>query len=149
MIDEVVVFDDILTTVEIDQISQGAYAYVSPSTTTTTTTTLPPGDYPTLSSATLDTDGTTLTLVFNQSVKIGGGGSGGFDIDVSGSTQNIACTNLSGSGSTNLICTADQPLWFGAILNLDYAQPGDGVEATDNWFDVLTFADASITNTVL
>ena len=46
--DEVVVFNDILTTGEIDQIRQGTYAVVYPPTTTTTlfppttTTTLPP-----------------------------------------------------------------------------------------------------------
>ena len=79
-------------------------------------------------------------------MNIGVGDSGGFDIDVSGSTQNIACTYSSGSGSTTLIYTAGQTLWSGATLNLDYAQPGDGVEATDDGFDVLTFADASITN---
>jgi hypothetical protein len=174
LIDDVVVFRDILTTGEIDQIRSGTYSGPAPTTTTTlapttttttlapttttttlaptttttttTTTTLPPGDYPTLSSATLGTDGTTLTLVFNQSVDIGVGGSGGFDIDVSDSTQNIACTYSSGSGSTTLIYTAGQALWSGATLNLDYAQPGDGVEATDDGFDVLTFADASITN---
>ena len=163
-IDEVIVFNDILTTGEIDQIRSKTYSGPAPTTTTTTlppttsttlpptttttttTTTLPPGDYPTLSSATLGTDGTTLTLVFNQSVDIGVGGSGGFDIDVSGSTQNIACTYSSGSGSTTLIYTAGQSIWSGATLNLDYAQPGDGVEATDDGFDVLTFADAGITN---
>ena len=47
LIDEVVVFSDILTTGEIDQIRQGTYAAVPPTTTTTlfppsTTTTLPP-----------------------------------------------------------------------------------------------------------
>ena len=98
---------------------------------------------PTLSSA--DVDGTTLTLVFNKAVNVGVGGSGGFDVDGATAGDNLAATYSSGSGSNTLIFTLSAAANAGDTLNLDYVQPGDGIEDTSG-NDLESFTDAAVTN---
>lgn len=99
---------------------------------------------PTLSSATVASDGASISLVFSQSVSIGAGGNGGFTLNMSGGASTM--TYSSGSGSTTLVYTLSRTVNSGETGDLDYTQPGNGVEATSGGGDVVTFADASVSN---
>ena len=100
---------------------------------------------PTFQSATIATNGTTLTINFDENVYVGSGGSGGFDVDASVGGDNITCTYSSGSGSTALVYTLGTTVNSGETCNLDYTQPGNGIE-DEAGNDLATFSNESITN---
>lgn len=99
----------------------------------------------TLVSATIAADGETLTLVFSEVVDFGAGGNGGFNLDASTGGDDITCTYASGSGSKTLVYTLGTTVITGETCNLDYVQPGDGVEDADG-SDLESFTDAVVTN---
>lgn len=112
--------------------------------TTGTQNTVPDTTAPTLSSATIGTNGTTLTLVFSESVTVGSGGNGGFSVNAAGGTA--TCTYSSGSGSDTLVYTLGRTISSTeAWADLDYIQPGSGIEDSAG-NDVVTFQDTPITN---
>lgn len=111
--------------------SIGAYQFVSSSA-------------PGLSSATISSNGTTLTLVFTASVQNGAGGNAGVTITVSGGGSQSA-TYSSGSASTTLVYTV--PIAYsGQSFTVSYVQPGNGIEATSDGTDVASFGPVSGTN---
>ncbi len=95
---------------------------------------------PTLSSATIGTDGTTWTFIFSEIVSIGAGGNGGWA--VSTSTQGaVTLTYSSGVGSDALVYTGNKTVLDGetVISGLDYTQPENGIEdGAGNDFATLT-----------
>lgn len=98
---------------------------------------------PTLTSATIGTNGTSLTLVFSESVNIGAGGSGGFSVNAAGGSA--TATYASGDGTDTLVYTlsrtvSDTETW----ADVDYVQPGDGIE-DDVGNDLVSFFDTPIT----
>lgn len=109
------------------------------------TTDAPPAA-PTLSSATIATNGTTWTLAFNENVNIGAGGSGGFAVTMS-TAGVVALTYSSGDGTTSLVYTGDVTVNSGetASSGLDYTQPGNGIE-DDVGTDLATFSTEAVTN---
>ena len=131
LIDEVVVFNDILTTGEIDQIRQGSYSAVAPTTTTTlfppsTTTTLPPpgndfsgdGNAEALWSLdngalTTDSTGNDNTLTDNNTV-----GTGTVDYQVGNASADFEFSN-----SESLTITRLQPLILGFRLKAERVMP--------------------------
>jgi hypothetical protein len=99
---------------------------------------------PTLTSATIGTNGTSLTLVFSESVNIGSGGSGGVSINAAGGSA--TATYASGDGTNTLVYTlsrtlSDTETW----ADVDYVQPGDGIE-DDVGNDLVSFFDVPVTN---
>ena len=99
---------------------------------------------PTLSSATIASDGASISLVFSQAVSIGAGGNGGWNIDMSGGASSM--TYSSGSGSTTLVYTLGRTINAGETGNVDYTQPGNGVEATSGGGDLASISNASVSN---
>lgn len=98
---------------------------------------------PTLSSATIGSNGTTFTMVFNESVSIGSGGNSGFVPTLSAGSPTLSYS--SGSGSTTLVYTLSATVNSGVTGTIAYTQPGNGVEdAAGN--DLATFSGTSITN---
>lgn len=98
---------------------------------------------PTLSSATIGTNGTTVTLTFSEAVSIGSGGNGGFAITPSGGAATLSYS--SGSGSSSLVYTASRTILQGETATIAYTQPGNGVEdAAGN--DLASFSGTSVTN---
>jgi len=100
-----------------------------------------------LESATIGTTGKTLTLVFSESVDIGAGGSGGVSLTMT-IAGSLTLTYSSGSGSDTLIYTITETVYPGdtASNGLDYTNPGNGWEATDDDTDVGNLNDFSIVN---
>ena len=98
---------------------------------------------PAFSSASIATDGTTLTVVFGEATVVGSGGSGGMTISVDGGGSQTA-TYSSGSGTTSLVYTVPT-VYSGETVTVSYTNPGDGLEdAAGN--DVATISAESVTN---
>ena len=98
---------------------------------------------PTMSSATVASNGTTVTLAFNETVSVGAGGSSGFVISPSGGAATISYS--SGSGSSSLVYTASRTIYQGETLTIAYTQPGNGIEDSSG-NDLASFSATSATN---
>ncbi|HEU0123989.1 MAG TPA: SwmB domain-containing protein [Bryobacteraceae bacterium] len=113
---------------------RGAYEYVSGGGDVTA---------PTLSSATIGTGGTSITLAFNETVTMGGGGSSGFTVSLSGGAATLSYS--SGSGTSSLVYTISRTVYQGETGTISYTQPGNGVEDSSG-NDLATFSGTSLTN---
>lgn len=102
---------------------------------------------PTLITATIGTDGTTWTFVFDQSVSIGAGGNSGWAVTMI-TAGAITLTYSSGGGSTTLVYTGGTTVNSGDTVSvgLNYTQPGNGIEATTGGADVVTFTSHAVIN---
>lgn len=98
---------------------------------------------PTVTGATLGTNGTTVTISFDETVAVGAGGNSGFVLTPSGGAATLSYA--SGSGSSSLVYTASRTINAGETITLAYTQPGNGIEdAAGN--DLVTFTGQSVTN---
>lgn len=98
---------------------------------------------PTLQSATVDETGLILTLVFDEAVTVGSGGSGG--CQVNSSDGNMTPAYASGDGTDTLLYDLPRLAYDDETLTLDYTQPGDGIEdASGN--DLEAISGAAVTN---
>jgi hypothetical protein len=111
----------------------GAYEYPIGSDTTA----------PTVSSAAINTTGTSLTLTMSETVSIGSGGSGGFTLSASGGAATL--TYASGSGSSALVYTISRPIQYGETVTRSYTQPVNGIEDLAG-NDLASFSGAAVTN---
>ena len=100
---------------------------------------------PTLSSATIGTNGTTLTLVFSEVVTVGAGGNGGFNVDASTGGADINCTYFTGTGTNTLVYALGTTILSGETCDLDYTQPGNGIEDSSG-NDLASITSAAVTN---
>jgi uncharacterized repeat protein (TIGR02059 family) len=98
---------------------------------------------PTSSTRTISTNGTTWTLTFNEPVRIGAGGSGGFSVNASGGA--VTLSGLSASGST-ITATGNRTVQTGETVTLSYTQPGNGVEDSPAGNDLASFVALAVTN---
>lgn len=98
---------------------------------------------PLLQSATIGTTGNALTLVFNEAVTVGAGGSGGFALDASGGAA--APVYSSGSGTSTLVYSISRAIEQGETVTLDFTQPGNGIEDLAG-NDLATFAGFAVAN---
>jgi len=98
---------------------------------------------PTLVSATIPAAGTTVSLVFNETVQIGAGGNGGFVMTPSGAA--VTMTYDSGSGTSTLLYNLSRTIAIGETATLAYTQPGNGVEDLSG-NDLANFSGTSVTN---
>ncbi len=104
-----------------------------------------PGDVtaPTVTSATINTAGTTITFALDESVVFGAGGNGGFTLSLSGGA--VTATYSSGSGTTSLVYSLSRTVYSGETGTHSYTQPGNGVEdGAGN--DLATYSGATVTN---
>lgn len=101
---------------------------------------------PTLTNRVIGTNGTTLTLTGSASLSIGAGGNGGFDVDCSTAGNGITATYASGAPGTDLVYTLGTAVNSGDTCDLDYIQPGDGIEATVGGADLASITSGVVTN---
>ncbi len=102
---------------------------------------------PVISSWTIETNGTTHTIVFSENVSVGSGGSGGFTANLSGGA--VTLTYASGTGSSTLVFTGSRTVVSGETETGSkgaYSQPGNGIEATTGGDDVATSTGNTIVN---
>jgi hypothetical protein len=98
---------------------------------------------PTLSSATIATDGNSITLAFSEAVTIGAGGSAGFTLSMAGGACTI--TYSSGTGTSSLVYTTSRTITQHDVGTLSYVQPGNGIEdLTGN--DLASFSNTAVVN---
>lgn len=102
------------------------------------------GSFPTLTSATVNSTGTTLTLVWSESCTNGGGGGDGVTVDPSGGAA--TATYDSGSGSNTYVYDLSRVIQSGETLTVSYTQPGDGIESTSSQIEVASFSGAEVAN---
>lgn len=101
---------------------------------------------PSVSSATIAANGTTLTVVFSEAITIGAGGSGGLGVrGESPANALVAATYASGDTTDTLVFTLASPFYNTEVTTLSYTQPGDGLE-DGGGDDVATFVGAAMTN---
>src|ERR1043165_3815865 len=96
---------------------------------------------PVISSATIWANGTTFTMVFNESVVANI--TTGFAVTLTGGAA--AITYASGSGSSTLVYTLSRTVYQGETGTLAYTQPGNGIEDSSG-NDLATFSGQSIVN---
>jgi hypothetical protein len=101
-------------------------------------------DDPAFVSASINSAGSTVTIVFSQSCTTGVGGSGGVTLSASGGS--VAAAYSSGSGSTDYVYNLNRVILTGETVLVGYTQPGNGIEATVGGADVLSFSDVPVTN---
>lgn len=113
---------------------QDSYTFTIPS---------PDATSPTLSTATIQTDGIVLKLDFNEIVKVGTAGGNNFTLSASGGA--VTATYSSGSNSTSLYYALSRSIAPSETVTISYTQPGNGIEdAFHN--DLATFSGTSVTN---
>lgn len=96
---------------------------------------------PTLLSATIASNGTTLTLGFSEPVDTTI--NTGFTLTPSG--EAVTLTYASGSGSNSLVYTVSRAIQQEETATISYVQPGNGIEdAADN--DLASFSGSAVTN---
>lgn len=96
---------------------------------------------PTVSSATINTAGTTITFAFSEAVVATI--STGFALTMSGGA--VTATYSSGSGSSSLVYTLSRTVQYGETGTHAYTQPGNGIEDTSG-NDLATYSGATVTN---
>jgi hypothetical protein len=98
---------------------------------------------PTITSATIDASGTTLTLAASEVISAGAGGSAGLTLTLSGGAGTAAYA--SGDGTDSIDYDLSRVVNTGEAGTYAYTQPGDGwQDAAGN--DLATIASAAITN---
>lgn len=103
------------------------------------------GTFPVPESATINSAGTTLTIVWSESCTNGAGGGNGVTISLSGGAA--TATYASGSGSATYVYNiTGRTISSGESGTTSYTQPGDGIEATVGGAEVASFTGQSITN---
>lgn len=101
---------------------------------------------PTVSSASIGTDGETITINFSETVVTTGYNNGDFDLDCTTAGSNIALNSISGSGSSRTFAAATQ-IEYGDTCNLDYTGGADEIEDSAG-NDLAAFSDETVTNNV-
>jgi len=102
------------------------------------------GSPPTLTSSTVAAAGTTVSLLFSESVSVGAGGNGGWTLTTIYPAVTLAYA--SGSGSTTLVYTPSRTITECESMTINYTQPGNGIEATTGGTDVATLTGATVTD---
>lgn len=80
----------------------------------------------TVTAPSIGINGRTLTIPFNEAVKYGAGGSGGWTFTDDGGS--VGLTYISGTDSTALVYQTASCVAAESVLTLDFAQPGNGIE---------------------
>ena len=95
---------------------------------------------PTLTGATIGSNGTTLTLGFSVPVVYGTGGSGGWTISASGGAATLTPT------ANPTTFTVSRSIATGETGTISYTQPGNGVEAVTGGGDLATLTSFAFNN---
>lgn len=98
----------------------------------------------TITAATVNAAGTQITLTATESLSAGAGGSGGFTLNLSGGA--VTMTLASGLPGSSPVYNLSRNVVQGETGDLDFTQPGDGLQTTTGSIWVLSFADLAVTN---
>lgn len=98
---------------------------------------------PSLVSATIGSNGTTFSLVFDEIVAFGAGGNTGWTIAPSGGAATLVYA--SGAGTTTLVYTISRTIALTETATVSYVQPGDGVENVGGT-DLASIVARAVTN---
>ena len=101
---------------------------------------------PNVNTASIGTNGITITINFSETVVTTGYDNGDFDLDCSVAGNGIALNSISGTGSTRTF-TAASTIGYGDVCNLDYTGTTDEIE-DEAGNDLVAFQDTSVTNNV-
>lgn len=99
---------------------------------------------PHITLATIEANGTSWTISFNEAVSIGAGGSIGLSATMS--LGSVALTYSSGSGTDSLVFTGNRTVYSGETGTINYSNPGDGLETVDDSEDVSTVVGLNVAN---
>lgn len=98
---------------------------------------------PSVLSATIGASGTSLTLLFDETVTIGAGGNSGLTLSASGGAATVSYA--SGAGTTSLVYSIDRTILQGETATRSYTQPGSGIEDSIG-NDLVSFSTQAVTN---
>lgn len=98
---------------------------------------------PSLVSATIGSNGTAFSLVFDEIVAFGAGGNTGWTITPSGAAATLVYA--SGAGTTTLVYTISRTIALTETATVSYVQPGDGVEDVGGT-DLASIVAGAVTN---
>jgi hypothetical protein len=101
---------------------------------------------PTVTSASIGTNGTTITVNFSETVVTTGYDNGDFDLDCATAGSGISLNSISGSGSSRTFTAAVQ-IGYGDVCNLDYIGGADEIEDSAG-NDLAAFSNLAVTNNV-
>lgn len=98
---------------------------------------------PTVSSATIATNGNSISYVFSESVEFGAGGISGMTLATNGAA--VTLTYSSGTGTDTLVCATSRTISGTETLTRSYVQPGNGImDAAGNY--LASFSAQAVTN---
>lgn len=109
-------------------------SFVIPGTYTTT--------IPTMTSCTVSANGTTVTVVFDETMTTGAGGATGWTLN----DPTKAMTYVSGTGTNTIVFSVATAVLSGQTPTVTYTQPGNGWEATPGGGDLATLTTQPVTN---
>lgn len=98
---------------------------------------------PTVSSATIATNGNSISYVFSEAVEFGGGGNGGFTLATNGAAVTLSYS--SGTGTSTLVYATSRTISNTETLTRSYVQPGNGVQDSAG-NDLASFTAQAVTN---
>jgi hypothetical protein len=98
---------------------------------------------PELDSATIQTNGTSIILAFDEAVTNGAGGATGWTLSLTGGA--VTMTYSSGSGTSSHTYTLSRTVYSGQTGTLAYTQPTNGLE-DGSGNDLVTFSGFTVTN---
>lgn len=99
---------------------------------------------PEMVSASIASNGASISLTFTISCTTGAGGSGGVTISASGGAS--TATYSSGSGSATYVYSLSRAINSGEVVTVSYVQPGSGIESTAAQLDLESFSNYAVTN---
>ncbi len=102
------------------------------------------GTPPNVTSATINSAGTTMTVNLDLSCTTGAGGNGGMVLTANGGAS--TATYSSGSGSQAYVYSLSRTIQAGETITLAYTQPGNGIESTTGGVDLASFSGQAVTN---
>lgn len=98
---------------------------------------------PTVSSATIATNGNSISIVFSEAVEFGAGGVDGLTLATNGADVDLSYT--SGTGTNTLVCATSRTVSSTETLTRSYVQPGNGIrDAAGNY--LASFSAQAVTN---
>ena len=102
---------------------------------------------PFINTATINTAGTQVTIVFSEAVQVGAGGPNGWVLNLSGGTITVPAQTPTGTGATRVYTFSSvRTVGNSETGTITYTQPGNGIEDLVGG-DMATGTGATITNT--
>jgi hypothetical protein len=95
---------------------------------------------PVLLSATVSTDGNSVSLLFSKPVGFGLNGSTGFVLSA------VTVSYSSGQGTSALVYSTSRSILSTETLTINYTSPGNGVESSDDGTDLNSFGSTLVVN---